>query len=100
MTSLGSISIPPQIQITPNLSIPDLSQMQGDPIADDLQRSYEESVAKYASLTEEQRLKELKEKVQRHKLFTRHSDSEMQKFFSTQTSFVEVCFKAIFLVVC
>jgi hypothetical protein len=51
--------------------------MKGDPLADKIQRSYEESVARYAKLTEEERLERICERVRRHKLFRSHSEAQV-----------------------
>jgi hypothetical protein len=77
--NMSTITIPPQIQITPTLSIPDLSEMKGDPLADKIQRSYDESVARYAKLTEEERLERICERVRRHKLLRSHSDAQVNE---------------------
>lgn len=50
--------------------------MKGDPLADKIQRSYDESVARYAKLTEEERLERICERVRRHKLFRSHSEAQ------------------------
>ncbi|XP_059489551.1 E3 ubiquitin-protein ligase Mdm2-like [Neocloeon triangulifer] len=75
--NLESLTIPPQIQITPNLSIPDLSQMKGHPIADSIERSFSESVSRFASMTENERLEQLKENLHRNKLAQSHTEQQV-----------------------
>jgi len=66
--------------------------MKGDPVADNVQRAYDESVARFASLTDEQRLENLRERVRRHRLIRSHSESQMVKLLNSKESFGEVSY--------
>ncbi|CAB3385558.1 Hypothetical predicted protein [Cloeon dipterum] len=79
------VPIPPQIPITPNLTIPDLSDPKGNPGEDSIQRSYSDSVSRYASMTQEQKLDQLKEQIQRNKLVQAHSDKHLTDFLNEKT---------------
>lgn len=51
--------------------------MKGDPLADKIQRSYDESVARYSKLTEEERMKRICDQVRLHKLLRAHSEAQV-----------------------